>query len=173
MKSRSRVVITAGLLSAFAAAAVAETDSSAGPVKVVFQAPEKFTDVKERQFKTAPEKNANLSELKKWLEKRATRQLPAGQRLEIAINDIDLAGAFEPWNAPAMQDIRIVKDMYPPRMKLHFQLFGADGSVLKEGNRDLRNLGFMMESGNIGRDALEHDKGLLEDWLKKEFPTEQ
>lgn len=173
MKFRSHVVVAACLLSAFATAAIAETDRNVGPVKVVFQAPEKFTDVKERQFKTAPEKNANLSELKKWLEKRAARQLQPGQQLEVTLNDIDLAGAFEPWNQPAMQDIRIVKDLYPPRMKLHFKLMGADGAVISEGDRDLRNLGFMMESGNIGRDALEHDKGLLEDWLKKEFPAEQ
>jgi hypothetical protein len=142
-----------------------------GAVKIDFQEPEKFTDVNERQFKTAPEKNQNLKQLKAWLEKRASKQLTAGQHLNITLQDIDLAGAFEPWHGPNLSDVRMIKDIYPPRVKLSFKLIAADGAVISEGERELRDLGYLLSTSRAGSDPLEHDKGLLESWLRKEFPT--
>lgn len=142
-----------------------------GTVSVSFQQPEQFTDVSERQFKTAPDRNQNLKQLKSWLEKRASKLLAADQQLSVTILDIDLAGGFEPWHGPNLQDVRVVKDIYPPRMKLRFQLKRADGSALSEGERELKDLGYLMKAGNNGSDALAHDKALLDTWLKKEFPV--
>ena len=50
--------------------------------------------------------------------KRANEVLPAGQTLTVTFTDIDLAGDFEPWRGGQAMDIRIVKDVYPPRMDL-------------------------------------------------------
>jgi len=139
------------------------------PVNVLFHEPEKFTDVNERQFKSAPDKNQNLKELKGWLEKQAAKSLQPGQQLQITFNDIDLAGDFEPGRAVGANDVRIVKDIYSPRMKLHFRLAAADGAVINEGVRELRDMGFMMKSRSMSSESLRFDKNLLEDWLKKEF----
>src|SRR5689334_16010135 len=38
------------------------------------------------------------------LRKQAERTLPAGQQLQITIDDVKLAGAFEPWASPQAQD---------------------------------------------------------------------
>lgn len=143
--------------------------AAAGTAKVDFQNPETFTDINERQFRTPPEKNNNLQQLKSWLEKRAGRQLAPGQQLHITFLDIDLAGAHEPWQSVQLQDTRIVKELYPPRVKLHFTLTDATGAVLKDGERELRDLGFLMHAGPAGSDALMHDKAMLERWLKMEF----
>ena len=140
-----------------------------GKVQVEFQQPEKFTDINERQFKSAPDKNQNLKTLKTWLEKHAGAQLADGQQLQLSFQDIDLAGAFEPWQGPQFQDIRFLKDIYPPRVKFHFKLSQADGSVISEGDRELRDLGYLLNVGTRS-DPLEHDKRLLETWLRKEFP---
>lgn len=142
-----------------------------GKVSVEFQNPDQYTDVKERQFKTPADKNAHLKNLKSWLEKRAAKQLSAGQQLQIVFLDIDLAGDFEPWQGPSFQDIRVIKDLYPPRAKLRFKLLAADGAVLREGERELRDLGYLSHGGVASRDALEHDERMLEDWLRKEFPA--
>lgn len=142
-----------------------------GTVSVAFQDPEQFTDVNERQFKTTPDKNQNLQQLKSWLEKRAGKMLTADQQLSVTFLDIDLAGAFEPWQGPSLQDVRVVKDIYPPRLKLRFQLKRADGSLISEGERELRDLGYLMKAGSIGSDSLAHDKALLDSWLRKEFPA--
>ena len=143
---------------------------AAGAITVDYVQPEKFTDVKERQFKTAPEKNAHLKNLKSWLEKEGAKHIADGQTLRLRILDIDLAGDFEPWNGPSFQDVRVLKDIYPPRIKLQFTLQGSDGKVISEGERELRNLSYLMESSFASRNALEHDERLLQDWLRKEFP---
>lgn len=143
---------------------------AAGTITVDYVQPEKFTDVKERQFKTSPDKNAHLKNLKSWLEKEGAKHLADGQTLRLKILDIDLAGDFEPWNGPEFQDVRVLKDIYPPRIKLQFTLQDRDGKVLGEGERELRNLAYLMESSFASRNALEHDERLLKDWLRKEFP---
>ena len=143
---------------------------AAGTITVDYVQPEKFTDVKERQFKTSPDKNAHLKNLKSWLEKEGAKHLADGQTLRLKILDIDLAGDFEPWNGPEFQDVRVLKDIYPPRIKLQFTLQDRDGKALGEGERELRNLAYLMESSFASRNALEHDERLLKDWLRKEFP---
>lgn len=110
-------------------------------------------------------------QLAKSLRRDAQRVLPAGDRLHVKITDIKLAGDFEPWRGPNSQDIRIIKDIYPPRMDLHFTLTDADGKVLREGNRKLRDLAFLQHP--IGpfssTDPLRYDKRLIRDWVQREF----
>ncbi len=142
---------------------------AAGTITVDYVQPEKFTDVKERQFKTTPDKNAHLKNLKSWLEKEGAKQLADGQTLRLKILDIDLAGDFEPWNGPNFQDVRVLKDIYPPRIKLQFTLQDRDSKVLSEGERELRNVGYLMETSMASRGALEHDERMLKDWLRQEF----
>ena len=161
MKSR---LIQAGLL-----AMISGSVFAAGTITVDYIQPEKFTDVKERQFKSAPEKNAHLKNLKSWLEKDGAKHIADGQALRLRILDIDLAGDFEPWNGPNFQDVRVLKDIYPPRIKLQFTLQDRDGKVLGEGERELRNLSYLMDSSFASRNALEHDERMLKDWLRKEF----
>ena len=78
-----------------------------------------------------------------------------------------MAGEFHPPGAP--RDTRIVKDMYPPRIELDFRLLRADGTVEKEGARKLRDSSFLWGSSPITQESMRYEKGLLDDWLKKEF----
>jgi hypothetical protein len=63
-----------------------------------------------------------------------------------------------------------VKDIYPPRISLVFRLTDAEGNVVKEGRRELRDLSFMMKITMAFRDdPVRHEKALLDDWLRDEF----
>ena len=102
---------------------------------------------------------------------RADRVLPAGQQLQITIDDITLAGSFEPWRSPVLDDIRFIKDIYPPRLKLHYKLMASDGSTLREsGEVRLIDMAFLQHTGlPTETDLLRYDKRQIDDWLKKEF----
>ena len=68
-----------------------------------------------------------------------------------------------------MQDARIIRDIYPPRMDLSFKLIGSNGEVLREGSRKLRNLGYL-QSGMMrptDTDPLRYDKALIDSWLRR------
>ena len=100
---------------------------------------------------------------------RADRLLPAGEQLQVTIDDVKLAGAFEPWRSPDAQDIRFLKDIYPPRMDLHYRLIGADGRVIREGSARLSDLAYLQHTTPTSTDQLRYDKRMIDDWMRREF----
>lgn len=169
MKIKLPLFTLFGLAMGSAALAAASADKAAAAVAVTFVAPENFTDVKDDSMDAGRGRDALLDELKQHITARAAKYLTAGQRLEITVTDVDLAGDFEPWRGINFDDIRIVKDLYPPRVSLQFRLLKADGTVVREGKRQLQDLGYLMTVGRSSQDPLRHDKGMLSDWLRQEF----
>jgi len=139
-------------------------------VEVTYAEPEQFTDVQDSYGASQKPNEAYLRQLKEHLERVGAKRLADGQRLTITITDIDMAGDFEPWRSPQFQDVRIIKDIYPPRIDLTFRLTDANGQVIAEGERELRDLNFNMRmTGLPNNDALRHEKALLDDWLRREL----
>lgn len=168
MKTKLPLMIVVGLVSVGAAIA-ARTDKPVANVEVTFVAPEKFTDAKEDAMGTDKGRAALLDQLKDHLVAQGARQLAPNQRLEIKVTDVDLAGDFEPWRGVGLQDVRIVKDIYPPRVNLEFRLLDADGKLVSEGKRELRDLSFMLSAALPTSDPLRYDKEMLSAWLRREF----
>ncbi len=138
-------------------------------VYVTFVAPEKFTDVKDDWSSSEGYRDGVLAELKRLIETTAPAFVAEGQRLEIMVTDVDLAGEFEPAQGPDFNHIRILREIYPPRMKVEFRLLGTDGQVVSEGKRHLRQLGYLMTLAQPTYDPLRYDKDLIRTWLRQEF----
>jgi hypothetical protein len=68
-----------------------------------------------------------------------------------------------------MQDVRIVKDVYPPRFLFRFEIKDDTGQVLKEGERRLTDLAFMQRLTLDRQDPLRYEKDLLGDWVRSEL----
>ena len=138
--------------------------------EVNFFEPQKFTDVRD-SYMGDYERTTYLDSIRDHLLEQAKYYVPEGHTLSVTFTDIDMAGDFEPWRGPRFDDIRIVKDMYPPRVALAFRLTDAEGNVVKEGRRELRDLSFMMKiTMSFRDDPVRHEKALLDDWLRSEFP---
>ena len=147
-------------------------DTVKGPsrVEVVFFEPEKFLDVRDSYMGSDKGRDATLETLKEYLTTRGVRGLLPGQKLAITITEVDLAGDFEPWLGGQWGDVRIVKDIYPPRFSLVFRLTNVDGTVVKAGKRELRDMAFLMKlTMGFRDDPLRHEKALLDDWLSADF----
>ena len=169
MKTNHTLLFSLLGLVAAGALAAAETPTVAR-VNVEFFEPQKFTDVCD-SYMGDPARSGYLPQIREYLVERAKSCVPEGQTLSVTFTDIDLAGDYEPWRGPNWSDVRIVKDIYPPRMKLSFRLADAEGHVIKQGERELRDLAFMMKITMAFRDdPLRHEKALLDDWLRDEFP---
>ena len=139
---------------AFAATAIVE-----------FEKTESYTDAG-RKF-PASARTESLPFLREHLVREAAARLPADQVLSIWITDVDLAGQYEPGGH---RDVRIVKEIYPPRIELRFRLARADGTTVKEGTRTLRDSGFLSSGGPVDRtDNLRYEKVMLDHWLEEEF----
>jgi hypothetical protein len=166
--SRFLLIALLGLLPGFVVrAAPVQTIARA---EVNFFEPKKFTDVRDSSMGDY-ERTTYLDQMRDHLLEQAKYYVPEGHTLRVTITDVDMAGDFEPWRGPRFDDIRIVKDIYPPRITLNFQLTNAEGVVVKEGRRDLRDLGFLMKiTMGFRDDPVRHEKALLDDWLRSEFP---
>ena len=108
-----------------------------------------------------------LDELSSYVAKRAARTVPDGERLLVTITDVQRAGMIEPWRHSAT-DLRVVRETTPPRIDLSFQLVAANGAVLKEGTRQLRDIAFMTRSSRHSGEPLSYEKNLIDDWMRKD-----
>lgn len=172
MKTSELILTTiAGFLMALPAFA-GDSPSPAAKVEVLFSKPaDQYADVRDGFSATEKGQLANLELLKQYIEQRADGLVPAGQKLTVTITEVDLAGDFEPWHGPDMADIRIVKDIYPPRIDLTFKLSDTDENIVKEGKRELRDLAFMMRLSLRRDDPIRFEKELLNNWMRSEFKT--
>ncbi len=173
---KSKVIILAALLSTAGAGLVLATPPAASKptarVSVVFVEPQKFTDFKRTRGATPPPSDL-MDQLRTFLQETGERYVPADQHLEIKITDIDLAGEFEPQLGPQFEDVRIVRAIYPPRIKLEFSLTDARGNVVNSGQRELTDLAFHMRTAWPPDDYLRYEKDLLRDWFSAEFRRPQ
>ena len=153
-----------------AVAGLRADNSKATPrVEVTFHEPDKFTDAADGPRGTDYGRDGIIEDLKTYLVRKASVYIPEGQKLTVTINDIDLAGEIEPWRSPQAQDVRIIKDIYPPRINLSFKLVDASGATIKEGKKQLRDLTFTMNINPNRSDPRVYEKALLDDWLRSEF----
>jgi len=143
-----------------------------GRVTVTFWEPENFTDLRETSgdFDNERGREQYLPLLKEYLEQQAAKRLSPGLRLNLTFTDIDLAGDFEPWHGVDFQDIRIVKDLYLPRLAFRYQVTDASGQTVREGECRLVDGAFLMSVSPTNNDSLRFEKEMLDRWLRQEFP---
>jgi len=114
---------------------------------------------RERTFKNFEKYFAKLAE-----------SLPEGQVLKIEVTDVDLAGDAR--FSGGIHRLRIVKDIYFPRMKFSYQLVNADGNEVVSAEVELKDMNFMFAIGRTLKyrnDSLGYEKKMLDEWFKETF----
>ena len=138
----------------------------AASVEVTWTNPDKYRDIdsgeqhrkhfKERIFKKLEKHFAELADT-----------LPKDQLLKIDVTDVDLAGDV---HHGGIRQIRIVKDVYFPRMELSYQLVNADKTMVTSGDAKLKDMRFLSYIGPAYKnESLGHEKKMLDDWFKATF----
>ncbi len=94
-------------------------------------------------------------------------KLPEGQVLKIDVTDVDLAGDT---HAGGINRMRIVKEIYSPRMNFSYQLENADGSEVTAGEIKLKDMNFMSTSNlRYRHESLGYEKKMLDEWFVDTF----
>lgn len=158
----SRLVLSICLV----AAAVWPLAAAAGEVTVRFVAPETFADADLGQRFAGERGRAEvLAALERHLQGLARRSLPAQDRLEIEVQDVDLAGRIEPYPRIGSQELRVVRPIDGPRIQLRYRLLQGE-RVLAQGEERLSDLGFLHSPlRRLGNESLRHEKALLDHWM--------
>ena len=141
-----------------------------GPVQVQWTDPANFTELRHSRNRWEAQRGNWVNTLANHLRTRAARQLPDGQQLAVTITDIKRAGDYEPWHGLQMQDVRFMRDIYPPRVSLQFTLTDAQGQVIDQGERKLVDSSYLYGGTRLSdTDPLRYEKRLLDDWLRREL----
>jgi hypothetical protein len=146
---------------------VAQAATSPDHVSVHYKDPKNFSEAKLSVGIHLTDTDAYLKPLKAYIAERASRVLAPGQRMDIEVTDVKRAGEYEPWRGPRFDDVRIIKEVYPPRIDLNFTLYDGDGKVVKQGSRKLRDVAFMSHGFPNNQDSLRYEKGLIDQWLRR------
>jgi hypothetical protein len=157
---------------ALASAAAADAPRGDSRVEIDWTPPADFSEAKTYQGTGLGRQDPDewLGDLANHLRYRAERVLPEADHLKVTFTNVQLAGTYEPWRGPRWDDVRVIKNIYPPRIDLKFTLTDASGAVVKEGERKLRDPAFMQRGTLNETDPLRFEKRMLDDWLRSEFP---
>lgn len=159
-----KVIALGGLLSA--------TCPVFAEINLRFEPAEHYTDLALSGSATPSVQADLIRQFDAHFRQLAKQFLADGQRLDIVIEDIDLAGAYEPWRTPDAINTRFIRDIYPPRITLHYQWFAKDGQLQAEKREKLTDLNYLMHL-NAARyqnyDPLRYEKAMLERWFEAEF----
>ena len=158
------------LLSLLLPAPVLATEPAEGPVRVEFEKPETYTDARTDRSHGKGASEGVTRGLDKFLQRVAPAHLDPGQQLQLTFTDIDLAGDYEPGTNLSLYDVRLVKSIYPPRLKFRWSLLDANGSVLRQGEEDIRDLGFQTSVPGSDRAPLRYEQHILRRWLQDTLP---
>ena len=138
----------------------------AADVKVTWTEPSKYRDIYSGNQGKKRFRESTFKELEKHLLKLA-KALPESQKLEIDVTDVDLAGDV---NSSSMRDIRVIKQIYFPRIKFSYQLINEEQAIIQSGDVNIKDMNFMMGNSSRYRNkSLGYEKKLLDDWFKDEF----
>ena len=162
---KAKILLTAAALLFGGAASVnAETSASAQTVSIELVNPENFIDLESTHNS---KKNARINftrAITEELERRLRASFGEGATLSMKVTDVDLAGRINP---ARFTEVRVVKGVWPPRMKFSYVLKGADGAELASGEESLVDIGYL-GSGNTQsrREPFRYEREMVKDWLR-------
>ncbi|RTR31187.1 DUF3016 domain-containing protein [Shewanella atlantica] len=163
-------ILLAGVLTSTAAIAADEIVENPvteqGMVKIEWQEPKNFRDVKAVGDIQSRYEKRTFELLTKNLNKEAGKTLKSEQKLEMLVTDLDLAGDVRPTFGATMNDIRLVEELYPPRITFSYKILEGD-KVIMAGDEKLTDMGFMQRVGRASDKPMRYESKMLADWLKK------
>ena len=95
--------------------------------------------------------------------------LPQGQSLSIVVTNLDLAGDVRFMVGPNNATVRVVSDLYFPKMKFDYQLLDETGKVLSTGHANIKDISFNTGHQSISPDPFHYEKNMITDWFNDEF----
>ncbi len=142
------------------------TNAQAGVSEVTWSNPDKYRDVDVGEGHRAKFKARVFAEFEQHFAKLAS-QLPEGQTLKIVVKDVDLAGDV---NHGGMHRIRVVKELFYPRLKFSYQLLDGNQQLLSSDEINLTDMNFMLGARlKYHNDQLSYEKRMLDDWFADTF----
>lgn len=141
--------------------------AAAAEVKVEYKDYKKFTDMKPANEARGSFEKRTMASFDKIFADLA-KQLPEGYSWNVVVTDIDLAGDVNHMFTQTGQQIRVIKDVFIPRVNFSYTLLDQNkGVVAEEKDLKVKDMGFMSRISNTrANEAYEYERVMLERWFK-------
>lgn len=132
-------------------------------VTVTLMHPDEFTDIEAGNMGVQSRFEQNVAD--KLAEALADEFEDNNVTIDITFTDIDLAGETR-FNT---QEIRVIKDLYIPRMAFEYTIKDTSGNVVKEGSDNIKDMGYLDRRlfGMEADDLIGYDKRMLVEYFEK------
>ncbi|WP_371194126.1 DUF3016 domain-containing protein [Glaciecola sp. SC05] len=149
--------------------------SEATNIKIEFIEPESYTDMRPSNESRSRYHKHVLSSIEEHFAE-LSENLPDGQTLDIKVTDIDLAGDTRSPRIPVgsfMFDVRVMEDIFFPRIKFNYVLKNAAGEVLQSEDVNLKDMAYLNRAGVVRRNSgsFPYEKFMLQQWFKDTFES--
>mgnify|MGYP000451126220 CR=1 FL=1 len=173
MKSNKTLKLALGIVAAsFAATGLALNEAkSLNPVSVSFDAKDSYSDISDDTIKTKKSEKRVLDEVSKSFRENASKYLPNGYELRVAVNDIDLAGDRSPLTS-TFGEIRVLTSAFPPRIVFDYEVVDPNERVVASGSARLVNLNYQNDLRSVGRNSdspAPYIDELIKQWSSREL----
>src|SRR5208282_6087849 len=125
---------------AAACALRADVAKAAPRTEVIFDHPEKFTDIRDMDSPTEQGQAAILDKIRDYLVQETAPMVPEGYKLSIVFTDIRLAGNFEPWRGAQWDEIRDLDFQLRQLLNYEDNLRYEKDILLEWARRNLKDL---------------------------------
>jgi hypothetical protein len=137
----------------------------AGEAKVIWQNPEKYSDIRASHERQDRFQEKLFKHFDKVFAELAA-QLPSDAQLEITVTDFDLAGEIIPRAGNRFNEIRIIKEIYSPKISFSYVYSYKDQIV--SGAENLRDMNYMSGIGrSSNRAEFEYEEKMIRKWFAK------
>ncbi|UCX03486.1 DUF3016 domain-containing protein [Shewanella glacialimarina] len=137
-----------------------------GIVKVEWLEPDNYNDIKASNELQSRFENRFFETMTKNINKQAEKTLKPNQKLEMQVSNVDLAGDMRPTFGATTGDLRVVKELYPPKMTFTYQIL-EDNKVIISGDEKLTDMSFLSRISRINERPFSAETTMLNDWLKR------
>lgn len=149
----------------FAVACVALSVSAAdAEVRVSFVNRDQYND---QDFRAAGPREATLNEFRRIFTRLGEQYLAPHQTLMIDVLEIDFAGHQEPFRIMG-QDIRVMRDSTPPRMRLRYTL-RERGRMIVSAEETISDMNYLANPAGRAGGQLVYEREMLSDWFRRRF----
>jgi hypothetical protein len=138
-------------------------------VEVVFDHPDKFLDIRDRNNPTDAGEKEVMATLRDYIVQRAPRYLSPGSSLKITFVDVKLAGVFR---IGGLGDRRVVLSTTPPLFKFSWSVTDRTGRVVDRAREILDEPDFkdLFSDADEG-DPYRYEKAVLDDWMRNRLQS--
>jgi hypothetical protein len=169
MNVRCRIALLLLVLSPAASAQqAAGALPDTGRVQVAWQDPAQFSEVQLAANKRRALEGDWVRQLALYIERAADKHLPAGQRMQVTLEDVKRAGD----RRGVGEGVPVVRSVSPPSIRLRFVQTDTYGRVVAQGERTLEDPSVLGgPTRSRGDDPLVFEKRLVDGWLDRELPA--